>query len=232
MTRCSTWTATFCASSRPRLRSPAQDRIDVILSAGDGDKVSPEALIRWSPTQLHALVIHAERPNVRIYDADSHQVRPAINDRGQVLIEAEWTEWPYGTSEPYRSVLKTDVYWSDDQMVALTIRVGNDWVVAGLIVDLESGIGIPLLHGHLGGWPGRPTGSWKSGGDALALSLRRWSYEHGVKAGEHALFESVVVGRDGKLLLAAITAKRHWYDWPRQRPEWSPDGSWLAIGGH
>ena len=214
-----------------QLRDAGADRI---RSSEDGGRLGEDVEIHWSTTSRFALVVDRDSATLSVYDAAADRIRPITDSSSNLLSVADWTTGSQVDSLAYRRSFTWNVFWDEDRMAAVMPRVGNDWILGGLLLDPSTAEGAPFYYGWQSTWlwPCLRTGVWNPEGTLFHVMVRSPAGAGiGITAKDIGVFQSLVIGLSGEVEAALISARTYWYVGAPTRSEWSPDGDWFAVGG-
>ena len=205
------------------------DGAALIRTANGGKQLGEQLTIRWSPRRRYALVVDHAEVTVQAYSASHHEVR--IVTVGPDGASSPWEYWPPFDSNVYRIALVWDVYWHDEDLAAVMPRIGYDWIIAGLILDLTTGNGAVVEFGETVLFTCLRTGVWDSDGNSFHVTVRTLGPVDGTEIGRRSAFQLLFLGREGQLQSTFSSAASDYGDGPPHAAQWSPRGEWLAVGG-
>ncbi len=205
------------------------DGAALIRTANGGKQLGEQLTIQWSPRRRYALVVDHAEVTVHAYSASPHEVR--IVTVGPDGPSSPWEYWPPFDSSVYREALVWDVYWHDETLAAVMPRIGNDWIIAGLILDLTTDNGAVVEFGEIVLFTCLRTGVWNSDGNSFHVTVRTHRPVDGTEIGRRSAFRLLFFGLDGQLQSTFSSAASEFGDGPPHAAQWSPRGEWLAVGG-
>ena len=224
----------FLRTEPSSYRQPRDTGADRIRSSEDGGRLGENVETHWSTTSRFALVVDRDSTTLSIYDAAADRTRPIADSSSNLLSVADWTTGSQFDSLAYRRSFTWNVFWDEDRMAAVMPRVGNDWILGGLLLDPSTAEGAPFYYGWQSTWlwPCLRTGVWNPEGTLFHVMVRSPAgVGIGITAKDIGVFQSLVIGLSGEVEAALISARTYWYVGAPTRSEWSPDGDWFAVGG-
>ena len=224
----------FLRTEPSRHRQPRDAGVDRIRSSDDGGRLGENVETHWSTTSRFALVVDRDSATLSVYDAAADRTRPITDSSSNLLSVADWTTGSEVDSSAYRRSFTWNVFWDEDRMAAVMPRIGNDWILGGLLLDPSTAEGAPFYYGWQSTWlwPCLRTGVWNPEGTLFHVMVRSPAGAGiGITAKDIGVFQSLVIGLSGEIEAALISARTYWYVGAPTRSEWSPDGDWFAVGG-
>ena len=203
---------------------------DVVDQLGDG------AYVLRGRTDQRSIVIDPAARQLFTYDQIENHLRP-INHDPSVIPDWLWELLERGPQIDYQ---RWDVYWSNNNQVAVFWRTGITYVAAAFLIDLSTVAAVPLAIGAVRTWPCYPTGGWSPDGTMFQIEFGAFSsYEQleelwidGTAAPGSEIAQRQIVSSEGEPLGVMRALAHLRFAEPAHIAGWSPDGDWLAIGGH
>ena len=203
--------------------------LELLRSAQDGAELGHELEIHWSPGRQRGLVVDYTTQGFWLYEAETHKVRPVIQENGF-----------FGILPDDARTVRWDVYWLRDSRVAVLARRGYDATLGRLVIDVDTAMGVSFERGSVANWSCSRSGSWRTDGKLFLSTFNAyvgWGLDDegrwidGLSVANDAFAQLVLSRLDGSL--AGMLRMPSWkWSAPLHIGEWSPSGEWLAIGGH
>lgn len=203
---------------------------DVVDQLGDG------AYVLRGGTDQRSIGIDAAARQLFTYDQAENHLRP-INHDPYVIPDWLWELLERGPQIDYQ---RWDFYWSNNNQVAAFWRTGITHIATAFLVDVAMATAVPLPIGAVRTWRCFPTGGWSPDGTIFQIEFEASSgnerlerlWIDGTAAPGSKIAQRQIVSSEGEPL-AVMRALAHLkYTEPAHIARWSPDGRWLAIGGH
>ena len=210
---------------------------EVLRAAKHGDELEEHLQVRWSDSREYALIVDLQLRELWIYESSADLLRRVRYDL-KALDPLVW-----GIENSW--AVSWDVYWLRGQAVAVVPRLGYDWTLGSLLIDVATGVAASLDPQSYGRWACLPTGTWHPAGamfqvafywthtgDAPGDNAETPYWTDGTAVRLRAVWQRVINSSDGEFVASLRTAGYPAYSAASHIAEWSPNGKWFAIGGH
>lgn len=201
---------------------------DVVDQLGDG------AYVLRGGTDQRSIVMDAGVRQLFIYDQTENPPQ-AINHDPDVI-----PDWLWELLERGPDYHGWDFYWSVNDQVAVIWRTSITYAAAAFLIDLSMAAAVPLPFGAVRTWPCYPTGGWSPDGAIFQIEFHHYASDHslhdrwidGLALARRQPYQRTLVNSEGEMVGVLRAAAYRDANFPPHVARWSPDGRWLAIGGH
>ena len=215
-------------------RVEAETSYEFLSTALGGDKLGPDLETHWSATRSRALIFDFDSEAMWIYDEEIDDLIP-VQDHTGAMADAL----------SQGNVFTRDVFWHEDEAVAVLARWDFTRTVGAILVDANAAVGRPMRYDQINQWACFPAGVWSPNGRLFQTTFSRssfdgvgqsnrghWYWIDGAAGMFNTVWQHVISYSDGSLA-GVQRAIGPISQVPSQHVGgWSRDGRWFAMGGH
>ena len=215
-------------------RVEAETSYEFLSTALGGDKLGPDLETHWSATRSRALIFDFDSEAMWIYDEEIDGLIP-VQDHTGAMADAL----------SQGNVFTRDVFWHEDEAVAVLARWDFTRTVGAILVDANAAVGRPMRYDQINQWACFPAGVWSPNGRLFQTTFSRssfdgvgqsnrghWYWIDGAAGMFNTVWQHVISYSDGSLA-GVQRAIGPISQFPSQHVGgWSRDGRWFAMGGH